>query len=238
MAIADTSAASTATMASSSSATPPLDVAQVDQAPALADAGQRAQLGVAVALADPRSLPETSLAGDGITAEHGPQRRRVAQVALLDTVELAFVEQALGPVDPSAAPGEVTAVQQRERQPEAAASGPGDLTDLRATLVGPCPDVGALPECAGEIGRRREPLEIVDLERLVPLGRGQILVGPSPGLAVERCSSPIDLITHGQSLPDSGGPRWGASRQSQKDSLPAGAAQIIHRSAIWWPSNS
>ena len=215
-------------------------LAEVDQAPSLTDSSQRDQLGVSEPLADPDGLAEPDVGCRDITREQGTQGGCVPQVALLDTVELAVVEQTLCTVDPTAAASHLTAVQQGEGEPERTACGPGDLTNLRAPVVGAGPGVGALPTAAREVGRRREPLEIVDPERLAACRSREVLVRATPRLAVEAVAAPIDPLAHGQSLIHAHAPRLRMprpARHSQKDSLPEGAAQIIHRSAIRSPSN-
>lgn len=74
MAIGDTSLAPTATIASSSRATPCADLTEVDQAPPLADSSKPDQLGVSEALADPDGLHEPGVGCRHITREHGRAR--------------------------------------------------------------------------------------------------------------------------------------------------------------------
>ena len=71
------------------------DLTEVDQAPAFTDAGERGQLGVPEALADADGFAEASVRRGQVAGVGRPQRRRIAQVALLDTVEPAIVEEAL-----------------------------------------------------------------------------------------------------------------------------------------------
>ena len=74
MAMADTSLAPTATIASSSRATPARDLARVDQAPALADAGEGRQLAVLVPLADAGGLVEARRARLPMSPENTARR--------------------------------------------------------------------------------------------------------------------------------------------------------------------
>src|SRR5206468_5236350 len=100
----------------------------------------------------------------------------------------AVVEQALRPRDPATTSSQLTTVQQGEREPERAARRPRDLAYPCALLVRAGPHFGTLLAAPEVVGRRREPLEILVLERLVPCGIREVLVRASPRLAVE-CGS-------------------------------------------------
>src|SRR6185369_9640470 len=107
------------------------DLSQRDQAPALADPGEGGQLRVAEALAGLRRLREGRARRAGVALERGAQRVEVAEVAVLDAVQAAAVEQPLSPGDPPAAARQLAAVQQTEGQPEGATRGAVDSAQPR-----------------------------------------------------------------------------------------------------------
>ena len=71
-----------------------------------------------------------------------------------------------------------------------------------------------------------EVMQVEDVPDLTP-GAGQVLVRLAPRLAVEGLATPVEPAAHGRSLLHAR-----VVVQFQNDSLPAGAAQSIHRSAI------
>ena len=179
--------------------------AAIDQAPALTDPGQRDQLRVAEPLADRGCLGEARGGGLDVAFEHQAQGGAVAQVALLDTVQPAVVEQALRSVDPPAAARQLALVQEHEGQPERAAGGTGDIVGLRAFVVRTRPDVDALVVPANEVRRRRQPLQILRARGAYSRLRGRQLperVPPRP--PSERLTTSVDRAGHGHSLVHSG----------------------------------
>ena len=136
-----------------------------------------------------------------VTFEDGAQRHGVAQVALLHAVEVSVIEESLRTVDPPAATSHVALVQQTERQPERATNRSRDVTEPDALVMRPRPRFDALLAPTDQVGRATASRsEIVEPERVLDVGRGQVPEGIAPCLALERLPTPISRSGHAQSL--------------------------------------
>ncbi len=125
--------------------------------PAQAEATQRHQVRVAEAAADPGHLVEVGPGGRGVALDQGLERPREQQVALLDAVELAVVEQPAGPGHPAPTPGMVAPVEVRVGQPERAPHGALHLAPAQERVMGARPELGAVVVPAHQVGGGGQP---------------------------------------------------------------------------------
>ncbi len=183
--INDSSPAVTATMTSSSSASPSWTRPCSTAYQALLVTGAGDQVGVAAALADiggPRrafvgSLP---LAGGDVFVRHGDEH-----VALLGALILAL-QQSLAAGEPAGRAAHLSTEEQLEAEPERTADGAVALVAVQVSLVGAFegPQVVVVP--ADQIRRHRQQLEIAWRQIGGLIGARQHLkgVGPFPPLVV------------------------------------------------------
>lgn len=136
---------------------------EVDQAAAQAAPCQRTQLGIVEAVADRSSTGEARTAARRITLERPTERCRVRQLAVLDEVQPAVVEQPRRPVDPPAGAGRLAFVRQEEGHPERTTRGAADVAEPDAHVMSARPDIDALLDSAGQESSDREPLEVHQL---------------------------------------------------------------------------
>ena len=176
------------------------DLSAIDQAPALTDPGQCDELRVAEPITDLGCLHKARVGGLDVAFERQSEGGAVAQVSLLDTISLTVVQQPLRPVDPPAATGQLTLVQQNEGQPEGATGGAGDLTGLHVLVVRTRPCVDAVVDPANEVRSRREPLQILELQMRVAFRGRQLRERVPPRPPSKRLTTSIDRVGHGHSL--------------------------------------
>jgi hypothetical protein len=190
------------------------DLPEADQAAAPPDPGQCAELGVAEAVADRGGRGQLRAAAHRVAVERPAERGRVAQVALLDAVQAAVLEQPLRPVDPAAGAGGPASVHQDEGDPERAPGGGGDVAEPDVHAGGARPEVDALLLPAGQVRGDREPLEVRGPEpRLAVRGRQlRPRVGPRPSFV--GLPAQLHRTGHGSSLAPSRPRRPGRDRAS------------------------
>jgi hypothetical protein len=172
-------------------------LAQPGQGLPLADPRQRRQVGVAEALADLAGLPEGGVGGRGVAGGEALQRDRQQQVALLDAVELAVVQQPPGPGQPAAAAGQLAAVQELQAQPERAPGGPRRVAGAEPPLERPRPRVGGVVVAADQEGGHREPLEVRRHQRRAAVQGRELGVGRRPVMAAVRVPGPVERAGRG-----------------------------------------
>jgi hypothetical protein len=117
--------------------------------------------------------------GANVALLHVLQRDRHEQVALFHTVAACLVEHAARPCEPSATAHGLGAEQQMQAQPERVPRRARRL-GTHQLAVRARRQVVADVVPAHQIGGRQQQLEVVRLERRLPVGRGQQLVGTRP----------------------------------------------------------
>ena len=103
-------------------------------------------------------------------------------------------------MDPPAATAQFALVQENEGQPEGATGGAGHLTGLHVLVVRTRPCVDAVVDPANEVRSRREPLQILELQRRVTLRDRQLRERVPPRPPSKRLTTSIDRVGHGHSL--------------------------------------
>ena len=92
------------------------------------------------------------------------------------------LDQPLRPRDPPAAAGHLAAQDQRDREPECRTARPGRVAVAEVLVVGLLQGGGAVVVTTGEVGGDREPLEVLGVQRRLPVGRGQLVGRAGPRL--------------------------------------------------------
>jgi hypothetical protein len=162
------------------------DPASLDEEVALHVHREREQIRVAEALADGRR------AGGGrrgrVELAHGvvPERERHQQVPLLDALLAMVLHQALRAPEPAGRAPHLSAVQhQVHADPERDPGCTQRRAGVEPALVSPLEDVQALVVAPERVGRRREPLEVVRLERRGAIGAREDLVSVQPRASLD-----------------------------------------------------
>ena len=171
--------------------------------------------------ADLAGLDEVGVrAGDVAGLEEPHHREPVLEVALLDAVDAGVLEQASGAVDPASAAAEVALEAEPLREPHPEVRRPVHRALVDAQLVGADPVGEAVFVVAGEVRRGREPVEIVDVER-VDLDARQQPEGVTPPVLVAGRSRVLDGVAPRRpvlrSRPTSGEERLGRLGQRAEE---------------------
>jgi hypothetical protein len=87
---------------------------------------------------------------------------------------LWIVEQPSRPGDPGATASSFAVVQESESQPERAPGGSFHVAPAQEPLMRARPGIGAVGVLADQVRGHREPLEIVRLENVIPVGRREM----------------------------------------------------------------
>ena len=171
-------------------------LAQREHRPAKAEPAQRNQVRVAEALADLGRLVEGGGGGGGVALDQELQPGREQQVALLDAVPLEVVEQPAAPGDPAAAAGDLAAVEEAEGQPERAADRSLHVPPAQERLMRSRPHVDAVVVPPDQERGRGQPLQVLRLQRGLPVGRRQLRERIRPRPTPERLPAPIERVGH------------------------------------------
>jgi len=169
------------------------------------DGTQSGEIGVSEACRERGGLGEAVERAGVVAARHGHERLGKQEVAALDALEPAVVQQRLGTRQPTATLGRLPPLHEPEAEPESAAHSRNGLVVVEVGLMGADPGGGALLVVAGEMGGDRQPLQVLPLARF---GAGEPLVRHRPGALLERFSS---LVQQLHLLPDDGSPAAGPS---------------------------
>ena len=156
-----------------------------DQRPALNVAGERHQIDVTEPIADLGRLAGDRVGARPVARDRVLKRDRHQQMPSLRAVALAIVEQPACPREPAAAASELAAVHQDEDHPAGTACGPLLVTPAQELVMRTLPHLDAVLIPADEIRRHREPLEVLRLERGLPIRGGQLGEGIRPRPPVE-----------------------------------------------------
>jgi hypothetical protein len=169
-------------------------LAEQDPRSAKTEPGERDQVRVAEALADLGRLSEGGGGRRGVALDQALQPGREHQVALLDTVLLEVVEQPAGPGDPAATTGDLAPVEVAEGQPERAPDRSLHAAPAQELVMRARPGVGAVVVPPDQVGGRRQPLQVLRLERGLPVGGRQLRKRIRPRPTPVRRPAPIERI--------------------------------------------
>src|SRR5690606_4383100 len=134
---------------------------RLDQALATAEQSQREQVGVPEALRHRYRLVKARAGALRLPLAHGEQTADDEAVALLDAPVPTSFQQAPGPGKPAGRLSGLPGKERLQAEPEALAGGTLDMALVRQRPVGARPDAGRVSILADQLGRWREPLEIV-----------------------------------------------------------------------------
>ena len=93
---------------------------------------------------------------------------------------------------PGAGLGELATLAEAHDEVEGMTHGAGGLAAIDRGVVRPLPGPGRLVGAAGHVGAQRQSLEVVDVESLRGVGRGQVAVGVAPGLSGDRVAPRLE----------------------------------------------
>jgi hypothetical protein len=169
-------------------------LAQRDHRAAKAEPGEGDQVRVAEALAELGRLVEGCRGGRGVALGQVLEPRWEQQVSLLDAIPLEVVEQAAAPGDPAAGPGDVATVERAEGQPERAPGRSLHAALAQERVMRTRSDLGAVVFPPDQVGRGRQPLQVLRLQRGLPLSCPQPRerLGPCPVL--ERFPALVERV--------------------------------------------
>jgi hypothetical protein len=181
-------------MTSSSSATPAAVSPSGIMDPPRPEPGERDQVRVAEALADLGRLVEGGSGRRGVALDQALQPEWVQQVALLDAVLLEVVEQPAGPGDPAATTGDLAPVEEADGQPERAPDRSLHAAQPQERMMRTRPGVGAVVVPPDQERGCRQPLQVLRLERGLPVGGRQQSEGIPQACPPEGLPAPIERV--------------------------------------------
>ena len=176
-----------------------------DQSPALAHPAVNRQVLVAEADADTRRPLERGMGSRWILVK-GLNRDGQEQIPPLHTVVVHLVEQPLGSGEPSAAPCHLAPQQKSLGEPARAPGGSHHIPQPQALVMGTEPSVVAVDVRADQVRRHRQPLQILQSERPLPIRGRQLGERIPPRVSPEELPATIQQIGHGHSLPQHDSP--------------------------------
>jgi hypothetical protein len=135
-----------------------------------------------------------------VGGRHRPERDQGQQIPLLDAVQPPVVEQPPGSGQPAAALGLLAPEQQEERQPEAAAGGPGGVAQAQPLAMRARPEIIALVILARQVRGGRQPLQILGPKPRLVVRSSELGVRVRPSLRGERLPSLIECPAHTPAL--------------------------------------
>jgi len=109
----------------------------------------------------------------GVLVE-APNRGRHEQPSTLDAVEVALLDDALGPGEPGATLGHLARQQKLRTQSQGAPGGADRISHAHALMVGAGPDVDAVLVPPDQVRGHRHPLQVSELQRPLPVRRRQV----------------------------------------------------------------
>ena len=182
-----------------------------DQRPALDVAGERHQVEVTEPIADLGGSAGDRVRARPISGDRALEGLRHEQMPPLRAVAPALVEQPARPREPSCAARELAAVEQDEDQPTRASRGPRYVAPAQELAVRALPRLDAVLIAADEVRRRREPLEVLRLERRLPIRRGELSKRIRPRPPTEALPAAREYLGRRHALAPGDSPAKGAS---------------------------
>ena len=166
---------------------------QPDQGPALPVAGERDQIGVVESLARRRRAREG--VGNGLAAQLAeiPDRVEQQQVAELDAVAPALLQQPSGTSGPARALGRLPSVEEAEGEPDRTARRPLRRAGGEELPVGPGPVLRAFCLATQQAARDGETLDVVRAQRCAPVRRAERGAGLAPRAAPEGATTSLEI---------------------------------------------
>ena len=129
--------------------------------------------------------------GRGIVVED-LDRGRHQHPPALHAVEIALLEDALRPRDPTTALCHLSHQRKSHAQPQRIPGGPHQVSQTHAFMMGAGPEFGAFPVAPDKVRGRRQPLQIGKPERRFLVHRRQLGVRIGPRVQPERCPPTIN----------------------------------------------
>jgi hypothetical protein len=159
----------------------------------------RDQIAIAEAGADCSRFFEHGSSRIELAGKHLLQAGGANQPTLMNTRHIGFVDQPLGPSEPShGLCARVRIGDHAEREPHGAGGGAETVASLQAARVGARPGSDALGILANQLGSGRQPLQILRVEWSLRVGSRQEVVRGGPCPLVDG-SSPVGERAHGSS---------------------------------------
>src|SRR6185503_5568728 len=127
------------------------------------------QVRLAEPAADLRRLAEARLGAREVPLRDVLERGGQHQIALLDAIGSALVQQSAGPRDPAATASPLAPIQQAESEPERAADGSRQVAPREVVLMRLRPGVAARLVLAEQVCSGRQALPVPGLESGIPI---------------------------------------------------------------------
>jgi hypothetical protein len=149
-------------------------------------AGHRREIAIDKAPSDFHRPAECGVSRGGITLHNAGDADGDQQIAADDAVELTLLQQAPGSCEPAGRGSDRAPLHERKTQPERGSSGPFTVSAIEEGLMRASGDALALLIPAHQVGRNREALEVLGVERCVTIGGSQQTIRFGPRPLVER----------------------------------------------------
>src|SRR5690606_3443450 len=170
------------------------DLPHPEQSPCFSLAGESHQIRIAKALSNLGSLAEVSERTRRVASGSVAECSGEEQVASLDAVMGASVEQPLCASDPAISRGHIAQVEEDEGDPEGAARRSHRVATLEELPMGPCPGVHTVRKLPDEEGGYGKPLQVDCRERRLFVRGGQRVVGITPRATAEGLPGPFECV--------------------------------------------
>ena len=189
-----TSPAITATIASSSSATPSAMLSESNERAPAPRARKRRQITIAKPASDLGRLREYGVACRGIALHDALDGGRNQQIPANDAVEVRLVEDAFSSREPARRWRDGAALQQPKRQPGRGSGGPFVVASIEECLMRARPEGLALGIASDEVGRRRKSFEVFGFQRCFTVGRFEQAIRFRPRPSLECLPGPPERL--------------------------------------------
>ena len=190
----ETSPAVTATITSSSRATPSVTFPEPDQRSALSLPREENEVLLAETLGNLRGLPEHCVGLLDLALVDGAVGEREEEIAPLHAVVPTVVEQAPSTRQPATGLSGFSLEHEGKRHPERTTSGPNRIARGQIFVVSASHDLGAVGIPAYEMRGGRQTLQVFRGKRSLPIRHRQGREGLVPILAVEGFAAAITRV--------------------------------------------
>ena len=173
-----------------------LSLSQADERPSPGLEGHHHELVVGVRCADPGSFLKRGARACVIASLVELEPDRDQEPPKLGTLVPGLLEHSPGASEPPACLGILASAVQGDAEPECAPRRPRPVVPIERGMMRASPDFFALSLAAGQVCRRGQPFEIVELERNLEVRGRKLSIGIPPRLPVEGSPASLEQV-HG-----------------------------------------
>src|SRR5262245_28312406 len=168
--------------------------------------GERGEVAIGRTTGDFGSPAEYVVRRRRIALDDALDRERNQEIALHDAFETCLVEQTFCSNEPARRGSKGATLEAPECQPERGPGGALPVTSLEELVMRATPDRLALDVFSNQVGRRRQPLEILRVKRRFAVDRFQQSkrVGPRPSRERLPAGGACLVFPHGRTILDRG----------------------------------